>query len=118
MSTEIGIEALSKTERSILLYAETVCVDYGGLLEAQRMNGDDLEALRKFQQAEILTFGRIPSCVLDEVRAGSRRPTYWITFTDAAWDLAHALRRKRAERIGVSRAKVNEALAEKAEAAA
>lgn len=116
MNSKIDIEALSKTERSIILYAETVCVDFGGLLEAEKMNGDDLEALRKFQQAGILAFGRIPSRALSEVRTSSRRPTYWITFTDAAWELAHSLRRKRAERIGISRAKVNEALAEKAAA--
>ncbi|WP_234775050.1 hypothetical protein [Paraburkholderia tropica] len=114
MTINIDIEALSKTERSILLYAETVCVDYGGLLDAQRMNSDDLDALRKFQEAGILTFGRIPSWVLGEVRSDSRRPSYWITFTDAAWNLAHALRRKRAEKPSVSRAKVDAALAEKA----
>lgn len=116
MTTQIDIEALSKTERSILLYAETVCVDYGGLLEAQRMNSDDIDALRKFQADGILTFGRIPSWVLDEVQVGSRRPTYWITLTDAAWDLAHALRRKRSEKASVSRAKVDAALAEKSDA--
>ncbi|WP_322068965.1 hypothetical protein [Paraburkholderia bannensis] len=114
MTNQIDIEALSNAERSVLLYAETCCVDYSGLLEAKRMNSDDLDALRKLQGVGVLTFGRIPGRLLEEVGKYGRRPTHWVTFTDAAWELAHALRRKRAERIGVSRAMVNEVLAERA----
>lgn len=112
-------ENLTKTERSILLYAETCVVDYAGLLEGERMNGDDIEALKKFAAAGILKFGRIPARLLGSMI--SRKCTYWIEFTDAAWALAHTLRRQAAERSKTAssnykkvRAALDERLAEAA----
>ena len=104
---------LTKTERSILAYAECCLVDYGGLLEGRRMNEDDIAALRKFQDAGILTFGRIPFHTMETLVRVDRHPTHWITFTDAAWDLAHAVRRLRAQVDSVNRKKVDAALAER-----
>lgn len=109
--TNIDIDALTKVERSIILYAETCCVDAGGLLEGERMNADDMTALRKFADAGILTFGRIPARLLESL-SGLRLPTHWITFTDEAWQLAQALRRRCAAQGSASRKKVDEALAE------
>lgn len=89
------IENLTKTERSILLYAETCVVDHAGLLEGKRMNKDDLDALKKFEADGILKFGRIPGRLLGSM--GARDCTHWVEFTDAAWTLAHVLRRQVAE---------------------
>jgi hypothetical protein len=111
---------MTREQRSILLYAECCVVDYGGLLEGVRMNIQDIRALRQFQEAGLLSFGRIPSSVIDELRQlfPGRRPTHWVKFTDAAWSLAHAVRRWRAETSASrSRQIVDEALAERAEAA-
>ncbi|MBR8434795.1 hypothetical protein KDW37_28950 [Burkholderia cenocepacia] len=110
--TPIDIATLTKVERSILLYAETCCVDAGGLLEGKRMNADDMTALRKFADAGILSFGRIPFHLLASL-SSLRQPTHWITLTDDAWQLAHALRRQRAARGSASRRKVDEVLAER-----
>jgi len=110
----ITIDDLTKTERSILAYAETCLVDYGGLLEGKRMNQDDIDALKKFQDAGILTFGRIPFHTVETLGRMGRHPTHWITFTDAAWELAHAIRRLRAQADSASRKKVDAALAERA----
>ncbi|MDN7965596.1 hypothetical protein QZM92_26810 [Burkholderia multivorans] len=115
--TTIDINALTKVERSIILYAESCCVDCGGLLEGIRMNADDMTALRKFADAGILTFGRIPARLLGPL-SGLREPTHWITFTEEAWQLAHALRRERAARVTASRRKVDDALAQRATEAA
>ena len=87
---------LNKTERSILLYAETCVVDYAGLLEGKRMNKDDIEALKKFEADGLLKFSRIPASVLHGMVA--RECTHWVEFTDAAWTLAHTLRREMAEK--------------------
>jgi hypothetical protein len=110
---------LTKTERSILLYAETCVVDYAGLLEGQRMNNDDIEVLKKFEAAGILKFGRIPARVLGSMV--SRQCTHWVEFTEAAWNLAHALRRQMAEKsktVSANYKKVRAALDEQlAEAA-
>ena len=114
----VDVTTLTKVERSIVLYAESCSVDYGGLLEGRRMNNDDLVALRKFTEAGLLTFGRIPSELLAPLSDYGRAPTHWITFTEAAWQLAHALRRERAARGSASRTKVDAALAERATEAA
>lgn len=111
--TTIDITTLTKVERSIILYAESCSVEYGGLLEGMRMNEHDLVALRKFEEAGILSFGRCPAALLEPLSAYGRKPTHWITLTDDAWNLAHALRRQRAARGSASRTKVDEALAER-----
>ena len=106
----LDINTLTRDERGILLYAETCLVDGSGLLTGERMNKADLDALAKFKAAGILDFGRIPARLLS-----SMKPlTHWVTFTDAAWELAHALRRQRAAAITPNRFKVVAALAERA----
>lgn len=113
------IENLTKTERSVLLYAETCVVDYAGLLEGKRMNSDDIDALKKFEAAGILKFGRIPARVLGSMV--SRECTHWVEFMDAAWSIAHSLRRQVAEKsktVSTNYKKVRVALDERlAEAA-
>ncbi|ERJ35900.1 hypothetical protein L810_1157 [Burkholderia sp. AU4i] len=111
--TTIDITTLTKVERSIILYAESCSVDYGGLLEGMRMNAHDHVALRKFEALGILSFGRVPAKLLGPLSDFGRKPTHWVTFTDDAWQLAHALRRQRAARGSASRTKVDEALAER-----
>lgn len=115
MSQNIDIDTLSKSERGILLYAETCLVDFGGLLEGRRMNNADIDALKKFQQAGVLEFGRIPLKTLGMLMKAGREPTYWVTFNDASWALAHALRRHRAAQGNSGNRKmVDAALAERA----
>lgn len=116
--TTIDITTLTKVERSIILYAESCSVDYGGLLEGKRMNDDDLAALRKFHESGLLSFGRVPAKLLGPLSEYGRNPTHWVTFTDDAWALAHALRRQRAAHGSVSRTKVDEVLAERTTEAA
>ena len=48
-------QELTRSERSILLYAETTLVDYGGLMEAQRMNANDYRCLTRLEEAGVLT---------------------------------------------------------------
>ena len=72
--TTIDITTLTKVERSIILYAESCSVEYGGLLEGMRMNEDDLVALRKFEEG-ILSFGRCPAALLEPLSAYGRKPT-------------------------------------------
>ncbi len=105
---------LTRAERSILLYAETCVVDGSGLMAGARMNEEDIAALKKFREAGVLDFGRIPFHTVNELRQPSVKLTHWVTFRDAAWELAHALRRERAKQIGPNRRMVDEALAAKA----
>ena len=93
-------EHLTKDERSALVYAESCAVDRGGLLEAKRMNGADHVALCKFQQAGLLTWGRIPSCCLPAPSHFSSSPTHWVRLTEEGWVLAGELRRLRSHQLG------------------
>jgi hypothetical protein len=95
---EVG--RLTKTQRSILLYAECCLVDRGGLLEGVRMNADDVNELKAFAQAGVLEFGRIPAALLKEGSVRAPIPTHWVRFTDQAWELAAACRRLSAQRRG------------------
>lgn len=102
-------DTMTKDERSMLVYAETCVVDYSGLLEGQRMNRADMEALKKFKAAGLLDYGRIPAALLDR----SYGKTHWVTFNESAWTLAHQLRRVRAQQISTTRKAVDAALAER-----
>lgn len=97
----INIEALTQTEKSALIYAETCLVDYAGLLEGIRMNADDITAFDKFKELGLIDFGRIPFKAISSL-IGSRKCTHWIEFTDEAWKLAHSIRRIRAEQCKYS----------------
>lgn len=112
----IDITTLTRNEKSVLLYAETCVVDRSGLMVGARMNEADIAALKKFQEAGALVFGRIPfHCIPTLHHDGpGLESTHWVTFNEDAWTAAHALRRVRAEQIGPNRKKVNDALAERA----
>lgn len=90
-------EAMTRDERSCLVYVESCAVDCGGMLTGERMNADDHAALKRFAEDGLLTSGRIPACLLGK---GPRGLTHWAKLTDAGWSLAHQLRRARAEQVG------------------
>lgn len=103
-------EALTRNQSSALLYVETCCVDFGGLLEGTRMNEDDRDALDQLAAAGALKWGRIPGRLLGSFQ---RQVTHWCDLTDEGWALAHQLRRARAARCNGPRDKVNALLAER-----
>ncbi|MCM2546162.1 hypothetical protein [Burkholderia glumae] len=116
MKPAIDIETLTKDERSMMLYAESCCVDYSGLLEACRMNNEDMAALRRFQEAGLLTFGRVPAKLLGQLASYGRKPTHWVTLSESGWNFAWTLRLRRSKQVSPSRKAVDEVLAERAAA--
>ena len=112
------LDELTRDEKSVLLYAETCLVDGGGLMAGARMNEADIAALKRFREAGVLDFGRIPFHTLNELIQPAVKLTHWVRFHESAWQLAHALRRQRAANSqSTNRKKVDAALAEKVEAA-
>lgn len=107
----LTLENISRDQRSILMYAETCAVDYGGLLEGSKMNAADLAALSTLIDGGILTFGRIPGRLVGTFR---RPITHWCELTEAGWALSHQLRRARAAKVEPTRAAINAVLAERA----
>lgn len=90
-------DEMTRDERSFLLYAESCCVDAGGLLVAERMNADDHAAAARFVALGLMTFGRIPSELLATSFAS---PTHYAELTEAGWQLAWQLRRERGDKRG------------------
>lgn len=85
---------LDAARREILIYCEACLVEFGGTMIAARLTVTDFANLRLFKRLGLLDFGELPAA--DGGAAPSPR-THWVTFTDLAWLIAHALRRERAE---------------------
>ena len=98
----MNLETMSYEERNLLLYLETCAVDYGGSVEAQRMNGDDFLIADSWVNSGFIRFGRIRSKDIMSHK-GNRRVTHWVELSDAAWALAHAERRARFKRLNDKR---------------
>jgi len=87
------LEAMTKDERSLLLFLESCAVDQGGSVKSVHMNGADFEIAKRWNQEGFVKFGRIRSADL------SRGGSHWCALSDEAWILAHAERKARAVRM-------------------
>lgn len=87
---------LDAARRDLLIYCEACLVEFGGTVIAARLTVTDFANLRLFKRLGILDFGELPAA--GDGAAPSPR-THWVTFTDLAWLIAHALRRERAEHV-------------------
>lgn len=90
--------AMTRDERSFLLYAETCAVDHGGLLEGEKMNREDHEAAVRMVNTGLIRYGRMPSRLLNSPYGKNR--THYVELTESGWVLAQLLRRERADRRG------------------
>lgn len=100
----MNIEELNKQERSTLCYLETCAVDAGGLVEAQRMNQDDYNAIARFMGDGILQFGRIPAALLGT--GANKAWTHWVVINPIGWPLVSECRQLRAKQHGTLATKV------------
>lgn len=87
---------LMRKELSILLYVETRAVDYGGVLDGMHMNSDDIEILKRWDEAGFVRFGRI--ALTDVKSTPTSCKCYWCDLSDEAWTVAHRERKARAMR--------------------
>jgi hypothetical protein len=90
------IEDMNKDERSLLLYFECQAVDYGGKIDARRMNGIDFEIAKRWNEEGFVRFGRIYSGDI------AHNFDHWCVLSEAAWTEAH--RERRARNVRVERA--------------
>ena len=92
------LSEMTKDERSLLLYLESRATDQGGTVDARRMNKEDFDIAKRWNEDGFIEFGRVASCDLAIDR------TYWVVLTPPAWDLAHQERIARADRMWDKRA--------------
>ena len=74
----IGVEDLTPSEKSTLLYIEVCCVDYDGELDHEKMNWEDQQNIKVFQAAGWLTVEDFQVTEMNEV----------------GWERAHECRRE------------------------
>ena len=91
------IEDMNKDERGLLLYFETAAVDYGGKLDARRMNDIDFDNAKQWNESGFIRFGRIYSG--DVQKVSSNLFDLWVVLSDDAWTEAHRERRARNVRV-------------------
>lgn len=88
---------LTADEKNFLLYMETQAVDYGGTLEGVRMNSDDFEIVRRWNETGFVQFGRIAFHDIKKLAGVAR--DHWCVLSEGAWAIAHAERRARCQRL-------------------
>jgi hypothetical protein len=94
---EMKLSEMSKDERSNLLYIECCAVDQGGLVDARKINDEDLEILRSWDAKGFITFSRISFDSLQLLV--DKNKSYLVTLSEGAWKLAHEERRARSKRM-------------------
>lgn len=91
------LEDMDRNERSLLLYFESVATDYGGKIDARRMNNTDFDIAKRWNDEGFARFGRIAAS--DIKSYGKTQFDHWCVLSDHAWELAHEERRARFERL-------------------
>ena len=91
------IKDMSKDEKSLILFLETRQVDYGGRVNTQHMNSDDMEIASRWDKKGFIGFGRIV------MRNHNSDGTHWCKLSEEAFQLAHELRRERAGRMWLNK---------------
>lgn len=87
----IPADALSKQEKSTLLYIEARIVDGRAVLNSSQMNYEDQQSIKLFAAAELLDVQE------KEPPVGEPQQEV-VKFTDAAWDLAAECRKLRGQK--------------------
>lgn len=91
------INTLTKDEKNLLLYFEDCLVNQSGYVCGVRMNKDDFEIAKKWNEEKFILFGRIPA---HEIKRDTQFPnTNWVRFTEDAWVVAQQIRKERSERM-------------------
>lgn len=91
----MNLEQMTRDERSLLLYLECCCVDYEGLIDVRKMNKEDIEIAKRWNEAGFITFGRVSA---KSIFSGSAKKSHCCTLSPEAWNLAHRERIARFER--------------------
>ena len=90
------VKVLNRDEENLLLYFECCLVDDEGLVEGKRMNEEDFKIAKQMASEGFIAFGRRPFADIQKsVNPGF---THWVRFTEDVWNIAHGLRRRKAER--------------------
>ena len=85
---------MTRDEKSLLLYLETVVVDMSGIIDLRCVNQDDVNIMKTWDKSDFVKSMRVTRRKND----GSPILTYVVKLSDKAWRDAHRLRKERALR--------------------
>lgn len=94
------LNEMTKDERSLLLFFESACTEYGGKLNPRHMNEDDNIIKDKWVKSEFIKYGRMNFA---DTKIGNN--THWVKLSDEAWKLAHEERIARFKRLEYNKEK-------------
>lgn len=97
LTKQYTLDGMTKSERSLLLYIESVSVDYAGLVHNQRINADDRIILKRWHDEGFIFFSRIQWDSIQTLH--DKHNTDLVRLSETAWKLAHEERRARAIRM-------------------
>lgn len=90
-------EAMTKDQRSLLLFLESAAVERGGTFSAMQVNSDDGTLLAEWKITGFIKCGRIASHDIDGRQHQPK--THWVILSDDAWAIAGMERRARCCRL-------------------
>lgn len=93
--------SLGRRSASLLTYLETCLVDQYGRVEGQRINKEEITIIKQWVMEGFVEFGRLSMEAIQKLRGNPNGHiyTHWVRFSDAAWRIAHKLRRQRSIRM-------------------
>jgi hypothetical protein len=97
----MNLEDMSKDERSLLIYVESVSVDYGGLVDSRKINAADRVILKRWHDTQFVFFSRITWNSVQMLH--DHNNTDLVRLSDEAWKLASEERKARYVRISSKR---------------
>jgi len=87
------LSEMTYDERNLLLYLESVSVDYGGLVHSQRINDDDRKVLKNWDEQGFISYSRLTLPSIGTLH--DKHNTSLVYLSEEAWSLAHEERRAR-----------------------
>lgn len=91
------LEKMSRDERSLLLYIETCATDEAGLIDSRKVNEDDIEILKEWDETGFISYSRLTWNSIQKL--SSHYHTSRVFLSEDAWKLAHEERRARNKRM-------------------
>lgn len=90
------INAMTPTERSLLLYLETRAVDHGGAVAGAHMNKEDFDIAKRWAKERFVRFSRVLSEFQEN--AAISKSAHVVEFSESSFACAALERKRRAIR--------------------
>ncbi len=96
----MNYERKSFDRDNLILYLEICLVDNQGCICSIRMNNVDWDIMEELKKEGLINYGRLHSkYIRNQTQRNLDLRSHWVEFNEQTWDIAHKLRKERAERM-------------------